>query len=232
MPDIKPFLTLHPIQIQGIAAQIDIGPTLAARQASPEARQFALQACEKAGIDIPPSGAFTVHEASGAAAKAFSSIEQRIEWKAQISAGGLLLEPTPVNKMAIVTAGLMMKKAGIPAPDGKPYTVKEFDALLAGKDISIEHKLEIKNACFQACVISAESGVVSKQVASPPIAAAKAICESLRLDWPESGKKLMASRVSDAMEARKWTKFVEGKEVPDYERRVRAKNTLSAAGVL
>jgi hypothetical protein len=34
------------------------------------------------------------------------------------------------------------------------------------------------------------------------------------------------------MDAHHWTKFVEGKEVRDADRRVRAKNVLTAAGVL
>jgi hypothetical protein len=235
MPDVKPFLSLHQSQIKDIAASIDIGPVLAARQASPQARQFALQACENAGVDIPAAGAFTIAEASEAAAKAFSDIGKRIEFKATLSAGGLLLEPSPasINKLAVVTAGLMLRKANIPAPkDGRPYSVREFEDLLAGKDISITHRMEIKNACFQAGIIDAASGVVAKPVAAPPIQAAKSICESLRLDWPEGGKKLMASRIDDAMDKYHWVKFEDGKEVRDHDRRVRAKNTLSAAGVL
>jgi hypothetical protein len=235
MPDVKPFLTLHRSQIQDIAASIDIGPQLAARSASPEARQYALQACKDAGVDIPSAGAFTIAEASAAAAKAFTTPEKRIEWKAKLSAGGLLLEPNSnqANKLAIVTAGLMLRKAGIPAPVERPYTVKQFDELLAGKpEISITHRMEIKNACFAAGIIDAGSGVVAKQVAAPPIQAAKSICESLRLDWPDNGKKLMASRVDDAMDKYGWVKFEAGKVVLDLDRRVRAKNTLSAAGVL
>jgi hypothetical protein len=234
MPDIKPFLTLHRSQIKDIAASIDIGPVLAARQASPEARQFALKACKDAGVDVPASGAFTIAEASAAATKAFASLEKRFQFKEILSSGGLLLEPSsPVNKEAIVTAGLYLKKAGIPAPTERPYTIKQFDDLLAGKsDISIPHRLEIKNACFAAGIIDHGSGIIAKPKAAPPIQAAKQICDTLGLEFPKNGMKLSIGIVEAAMDAHHWTRFVEGKEIKDADRRVRAKNTLSQAGVL
>jgi hypothetical protein len=234
MPDIKPFLTLHPQQIREIAASLDIPSELTARQASPEAKAFALQACEEAGVIVPAAGAFTLHEANGAAAKAFDTPEKRIKWKAEISAGGLLLEvDNSTNKLAVVTAGLMMRKAGIPAPpNGKPYSVREFDDLLAATDISISHRLEIKNACFQAGVINNEGTVVSRPAPPPPIAEAKRICERLRLDWPEPGKKLMASRVNDAMDTYGWPKYEGRPDGQDFAQRVHAKNVFAAAGAL
>jgi hypothetical protein len=165
MPDILPYITLHPAQIRDVAASIDTSPT--------------------------------------------------------------------PNKLAVVSAALHLKKSGIPAPTGRPYSIQEFDKLLAGKpEISLDHKFQIKNACFAAGIIDTASTVVTKQAAAPPIQAAKQIVSTLGLEWPDTGKKLPIGVIEAAMDAHHWTRFIEGKEVKDADRRVRAKNVLTSAGVL
>jgi hypothetical protein len=235
--DTVPFLTLHANQIRDIAATIKIPDEYVAPKASPEAKITAIDACHGVGIQVPPSGAFHIAELDAAMAKVFPAsdtlnIDRRLRFKATLSAGGLILEKSSVDKMAIVTAGLMLKKLGIPAPTDKPYTLADFDKLLASKDISIPHKLEIKNAMFAAGVVSDEGTVVTRQVTKPPIAHAKRIVEGLGLEMPESGKKIPIGKVDAAMDAAHWTKFEGGKEVRDMDRRVRAKQILEQAGVL
>jgi hypothetical protein len=238
MPDILPFLPMHTKQIEAIAASINIGPEFTTRTVSPETKQSGIQACRDAGIEIPAAGAFTLKELDAALDKAFDkstlSLQRRMEMKARISASGLLLEPIPVDKIAVVKAGLMLKKANIPAPTERPYSVAEFDALMATKaDISIPHRLEIKSACLTAGIISEQGTVVTKPSPPKPIEAARQIVSGLGLDMPEPGKKLPMGRVDAAMNAAWGKPVVEyANDTRDFDRRVRAKRTLELAGVI
>jgi hypothetical protein len=179
MPDISPYLTLHSSQIRDIATSIKVDDA-ACRKASPESRAAALRACADAGIEVPSTGYFTVAQLDQAIATAFdkampTSIDRRLQFKAQLSAGGLIAEPSTVNKETVVRAALMLKKAGIPLPDGKPYSLAQFDALMAAKsEISLDHRWEIKSAAFAAGLIE-QSAVAKSSGAAPPIAAAKHI---------------------------------------------------------
>jgi hypothetical protein len=223
-----PYLTLHPSQIRDIAASIDTGPELAVRvKPTQRDRDLALEAIHAAGVkELPSCGAFTSAQLDEICRKAFPSgeplsIQRRLEFKGKIYAGGLLLEPSPVNKEAIVRAGLMLKKAGVPAPDGKPYTIAEFDELMAGKDISVSHKLEIKAACLAAGIIDA--GVVSKpSVVAQAVEAARSIVDAIGIPWRETGTKLSVGLVDERMERLDW----------NSQRRINAKTVLASANVL
>jgi hypothetical protein len=224
--DTKPFLTLHQSQIREIASQIEVGDD-APRAADPRLHSAAISACRNAGIEIPKRGYFTIHELDQAIAAAFdkampTTLGKRMEFKAKLNAGGLIAEPSPINKEIVVRAGLMLKKAGIPAPDGRPYTVAEFDRLMAGKaHISIPHRLEIKSACLAAGII--DSGVVAKPSVQPQaIEAARQIVNTLGLEYPTGGKKLTVGEVDAAMDSKDW----------NTQRTISAKNTLATAGVL
>ncbi len=221
-----PFLTLHNWQIDEIAASIDTGNGLAVRvHASTEHRNAAIRALESAGIGVPEAGAFTIQQLDAALDTAFSRtnpnyLTRRMELKFLVASGGMLLEKSPIDKHTIVRASLMLRKAGVPMPDGKAYTVAEFDKLLAGKDISPEHKIEIKAACSAARLL--EAGAIEPKTLVQPIQAAKAICDTLGLEFPKNGLKLSTGIVDDAMAKRGF----------DERRRLNSKITLQAAGAL
>jgi hypothetical protein len=227
MPDILPFLTIHPHQINEVAAAINAPEKLDVQvKASAQDRSAALQACEAAGIKVPPSGAFTLEELDAELSEAFprehpQSINNRLAFKLKASAAGMLLERSPVDKKTIVIAGLMLRKAGIPLPVDKPYSLREFDSLMAAKDISPVHKIEIKAACFAAGLIQ-EDAPKPAQPLPQTISAAKMICDGLGVDFPKAGGKLKTGTVDDVMARKNW----------DLDRRLRTKAVLAGAGVL
>jgi hypothetical protein len=220
-----PYITLHASQISDIAASIKTGDDLAVRvNASAERRNEAIRALKAAGIGVPEAGAFTLKQLDAALDTAFNRIDpnsltRRMELKARVHAGGMLLEKSTVDKRALVTAALMAKKGGFPLPADRPYSVAEFDEVLAAADppISVTHRLEIKSAFGKAGLL--ESGAIEPK-ALPPINAAKAICDTLGLEFPKNGMKLSAGIVDAKMSERGW----------DERRRLNAKITLQSSG--
>jgi hypothetical protein len=220
-----PFITLHASQISDIAASIKTGDDLAVRvNASAERRNEAIRALKAVGIGVPEAGAFTMKQLDAALDTAFhrndpNYLTKRMEIKATVHAGGMLLEKSTVDKRALVTAALMARKGNFALPADKPYSIAEFDEILAAADppISIEHRLEIKSAFSKAGLL--ETGAIEpKQV--QPISAAKAICDTLGLEFPKNGMKLSAGIIDAKMAERGW----------DERRRLNAKITLQSSG--
>jgi hypothetical protein len=226
MPTNLPFLTLHQSQIDAVAASIDTGNDLAVRvTASAERRNEAIKALAACGIAVPQGGAFTLRQLDAALDTAFHSadpnrIRRRMELKFIVASGGLLLEKSNVDKRAITTAALMLAKAKIPLPTVAPYSVQALDSLLAETDISIEHRLQIKQACFAAGL--AEGGVIEPKTPVQPIQAARSICDMLGLQFPANGMKLSTGVVDSKMAEKGW----------DERRRLNSKITLQAANAL
>jgi hypothetical protein len=221
------FLNLHASQINEIAASLGIKETLAVRvKASPEARIAAVNACEDANIKIPANGAFTQLELDNALDEAFDkaqplAMNRRLELKAKIYAGGLVLEKSNVDQRVVVTAGLMLKKAKLPMPSDRPYSLAEFDKLLAATQLAPGQKIEIKSACIQAGLVQDEPRRPVPGPLPQTVHAVGVVCGQLGLDVP-AGKKLTIGAVDDAMKAKGW----------DIDRRVRSKALLSSAGLL
>jgi hypothetical protein len=221
------FLTLHASQIQEFVDAVGEPEPAVLVKASPETRTHAIQALRAAGVEVPKAGAFTGAELDTALDVAIDktlpgAIRRRMELKSQVYAAGLVLEkPTNANTAVVVTAGLMLKKAKIPAPTGKPYSVDEFDGLAAAADLSVAHRLEIKGACIKAGLV--QDSIIKPSTAPPPKAVhdAKQICERLDLDVP-AGKKLSVHALEAAMDAHRW----------DAGRRAYAKSALHAAGLI
>jgi hypothetical protein len=220
-----PYITLHASQISDIAASIKTGDDLAVRvAASPEARNAAIKALKASGIGAPEAGAFTLQQLDAALDVAFhrtdpNYLTRRMELKATVHAGGLLKEKSTVDKRALALCGIMARKGGFALPAERPYSVAEFDAVLATATpaISPEHRLEIKSAFSKAGLL--ESGAIEpKQV--QPISAAKAICDTLGLQFPTNGMKLSTGVVDAKMAERGW----------DERRRLNAKITLQSSG--
>jgi hypothetical protein len=222
-----PYITLHASQISDIANSIKTGDDLVVRvNASAERRNEAIRALKAIGIGVPEAGAFTLRQLDAALDTAFhrtdpNYLTKRMELKATVHAGGLLKEKSNVDKRALVVAGLMAKKGGFPLPADRPYSIADFDAVLAAANpaISPEHRLEIKSAFSKAGLL--ESGAIEpKQV--QPIQAAKSICDTLGLEFPKNGLKLSTGIVDAKMSERGW----------DERRRLNSKITLQAANAL
>jgi hypothetical protein len=235
------FLNLHRSQIDEIVAAAGAETTLAVKvKASPEARAMAINACSDAGIEIPTSGVFTQAGLDAVLDEACDKshplgITRRLELKTKIYAGGLVLEPSNIDQRAVVTAGLMLRKAGIPLPEDKPYTLAQIDNMLAAAQLSPLHRIEIKSACIQAGLVQDEPRrpvATQLQASAQVVQAAAIICGQLGLDVPKSGEKLNIGRVDAAMDSKGWTTIKDGKTVNDIERRVRTKQMLEQAGMI
>jgi hypothetical protein len=226
----QPYLTLHASQIQQFvdSIEIDDSPRVLVTP-SPEAKSYALQECRAAGIAVPPAGAFTLPQLDAALAVAFPpadtlSLGKRIKMKATLYAGGMIAEqPDDSKKRATVVAVLHLKKAGIELPPSdKPYSLQEFDQMLAAKDsISIEHRFQIKSACLAGGLVADPP----RKPAGPlpeTIQAARAICDRLGLEPPTGGKKLSITVLDAAMASRGW----------DANRRTHSKTALVQSGCL
>jgi hypothetical protein len=220
------FLTLHASQIKEFVDAVGEPAPAVLVKASPETRTFAVQACRAADIEVPARGAFTQAELDVALDAAFdraqpTSLRRRMALKSQVFAAGLVLEkPTNANTTAVVVASLMLKKSGIKPPEGKPYSVAEFDGLLAATDLAVGHRLEVKGACMAAGLV-VEPPRKATGPAPKAVHDAKQICERLDLDV-QTGKKLSVHALEAAMDAHRW----------DAGRRAYAKNVLAAAGVI
>jgi hypothetical protein len=223
------YLSLHASQIQQFVDAVGEPEPAVLVRASTEMRTHAVQALRAAGVEIPKAGAFLPAQLDAALDGAFDkthpmSLHRRMELKTQVYAGGLVLEkPTNVNATAVVTASLMLKKARIEPPKDRPYTVAEFDELLAAASPSLptSHRFEIKAAALKAGLVvdppRKPAGPAPKAVTE-----ARAICERLSLDAPAAGKKLNVVVVEAAMASRGW----------DANRRAWAKSSLYAGGML
>jgi hypothetical protein len=226
MPVESPFLTYHESQINNVAASIADEPMVRIN-ASPERRNEAILALKRVGIAVPATGAFNMRELDAALDTAFPlsdgiSVGRRIEVKILASNGGLLLEKSNVNKRALVVAGLMAQKGKFPLPKDGPYSIAQFDEILAASDppISIAHRIEIKSAFSKAGLL--ESGTIERKAHVPAVNAAKAICDTLGLEFPKLGLKLSTGIVDAKLAERGW----------DTKRRLNAKIVLQTAGAL
>jgi hypothetical protein len=208
------FITLHASQVQEIANTIP-DPAPVARAAGPDARAHALRVMKEHKIEAK---AYTLRELNAELDKVqFQNINRRMTAKAAIAAGGFLLEPAAVDKRAVVMAGLMSEKSGIPLPEGKPYTVAQFDELAAAADLGVGHRLEIKQQFLKVGLIC--DGDRPAMAQQQPIRAAAEICSALGLD---AGKKHSVPDVDAAMEKRGW----------NMDRRVHGKTVLAGAGLI
>jgi hypothetical protein len=225
---MKSLISLHASQVDQICSAVESDDTpRPSVKATPEAKALALRRCRDAGISIPAAGGFSIQELDAALDKAFdrahpSATRNRMGMKSALYAGGLILEPPdPRAKRDLVMACLMSRKTSVPLPDDRPFSMAELDALMAGKDLSIEHRLELKHQYLKAGLVQDGDRRAVHAQAAPTHDATK-ILDALGLDAPAAGKKLHTAAVDAAMTARGWS----------ADRRVRCKTTLAAASII
>jgi hypothetical protein len=151
------------------------------------------------------------------------TFEQTIQLINAAHDAGLVAEtPRPGAEKQLAGTFRMMLAAGI-VPTGDidhVYSVEEFDALLAERDLSPEQRIQIKENAFLAGILA--SGAVERPSVKPAAEkAAKLILARLDIESPKAGEKLNVRVVDKAI-----------KDAGLSEQSVWIKTTLATAGWL